>query len=182
MLRVKSPGFPYWHTPGKCWYILKSSVYILVCKSIYLYRLVYISMVYTRIHVFHPSIQKYIMAWRSTVIHHHADIPLHFIMYSVQTAPYVFQMCIYSDILWCTGQHEMFCWLCMPWPQPSQTKQDWNSAGSCAPFDCARRTSILSKLKLVGVRISDGPPGPALAAHKAGWVDWGEHAGCRQSR
>ena len=66
----------------------------------YLYRLVYISiLVYTRIYVFHPSIHKYIMAWRSTVIHHHADIPLHLIMYSVQTAPYVFQMCIYSDIL-----------------------------------------------------------------------------------
>jgi hypothetical protein len=39
------------------------------------------------------------MAWRPTVIHHHDDLPLHFIMYSVQTAPYVFQMCIYSDIL-----------------------------------------------------------------------------------
>ncbi len=39
----------------------------------------------------------------------------------------------------------------------------------------ARRERILSNV--VGVRVPDGPPGPALDAHKAGRVDWGEPAG-----
>ena len=58
---VKSPGFPYWYIPGKYWYILRSSLYIVVYTSIYLYRLVYISiLVYTRIYWFHPSVNKFI--------------------------------------------------------------------------------------------------------------------------
>ncbi len=62
-------------------------------------------------------------------------------------------------------------------PQPSQTKQDRVYAGPCTRFDRARRRSIMILSNVVGVRIPDGSPGHAMAAHKAGWVDWGKPAG-----